>query len=548
MEQADRPRQNHAMDTPSHVAIVGCGFTGSSALFQLIDRHPVRRITVFEASGRFGPGYAYRPDESRDYLINNTTDTMCLVPSNRSAFLHWLAARGAAAIDAKGHLPRGLYGEFLADVVRAACTAAAVKGIRVELIPAEVSGLREPESGGVEIDWRGGTTCADAVILATGRCPDIDTVGARPPDVAALYFPTHIGAAGWDQIALDATCHVLGASLSAYDIVNRLFSPDTGCRFERDASGTLVFQPGPNRRRVLLCSRSGRLKKIESRRPMPIRRSRLVAPVLAALAEEGRLDLQRIAALVDEEAALHGTRVDWAEVLQPYRGCETAEAVERRAAGILVRDIAAARGDGPANFLVDLVNDAQLLLWDGFAARWLPPGEERRYRSQAETAMLSYAAPCPLPTAERLLALQRAGRLSVRRGTAGVSLASDGRSYRLQHAHGVDHAGVLLNATGAVDRRIHGDGQPAWVEALRAQGRLRSYRRGDEPLEGAEVDMQSFRAAGSRSIYLANMLLWGPGFFTSSAFMMATIVERLLAAMFAPQPAGAPPTAPAPSR
>jgi hypothetical protein len=24
------------------------------------------------------------------------------------------------------------------------------------------------------------------------------------------------------------------------------------------------------------------------------------------------------------------------------------------------------------------------------------------------------------------------------------------------------------------------------------------------------------------------MLLWGPGFFTSSAFMMATIVERLL--------------------
>jgi hypothetical protein len=34
---------------------------------------PVREITIFEASGEFGPGYAYRPSECRDYLINNTT-------------------------------------------------------------------------------------------------------------------------------------------------------------------------------------------------------------------------------------------------------------------------------------------------------------------------------------------------------------------------------------------------------------------------------------------------------------------------------------------
>jgi hypothetical protein len=28
------------------------------------------------------------------------------------------------------------------------------------------------------------------------------------------------------------------------------------------------------------------------------------------------------------------------------------------------------------------------------------------------------------------------------------------------------------------------------------------------------------------------MLLWGPGFFTSSAFLMATLVERILRGMF----------------
>lgn len=38
-----------------HVAIVGCGFTGTSALHQLVERYPVERVTVFESTGDFGP-------------------------------------------------------------------------------------------------------------------------------------------------------------------------------------------------------------------------------------------------------------------------------------------------------------------------------------------------------------------------------------------------------------------------------------------------------------------------------------------------------------
>jgi hypothetical protein len=47
--------------------------------------------------------------------------------------------------------------------------------------------------------------------------------------------------------------------------------------------------------------------------------------------------------------------------------------------------------------------------------------------------------------------------------------------------------------------------------------------------------MKTFRAIGSRHIYMANMLLWGPGFFTSSVFLMASIVERLLRGAFSDQ-------------
>jgi hypothetical protein len=49
--------------------------------------------------------------------------------------------------------------------------------------------------------------------------------------------------------------------------------------------------------------------------------------------------------------------------------------------------------------------------------------------------------------------------------------------------------------------------------------------------------MSTFRAEGARSIYVANMFLWGPGFFTSSAFMMARVVEQAVSAMYGRRPA-----------
>src|SRR5262249_33735570 len=121
--------------SPEHIAIVGCGFSGTSALWQLIDKHPVKRISVFDLSGEFGPGYPYRNDECPDYLINNTNDTMCLVASNRKAFIEWLRMHGHPGADnPRGHLPRAEYGRFLNDVVRASLANAAIKGINVELI------------------------------------------------------------------------------------------------------------------------------------------------------------------------------------------------------------------------------------------------------------------------------------------------------------------------------------------------------------------------------------------------------------------------------
>lgn len=517
------------MGAPQHVVLIGCGFTGTSAFFQLVDRYPVREITIFESSGRFGPGYPYRPDECEDYLINNTTDTMRVVPSNPRAFADWLFTRPdlVPQVDEKGHLPRAYFGVFLEEVFRATRTSAVVKGIRVNLIPAEATAMYEDQVGQVHVSWETGKVTGDIAILTTGRCPDISPVEDHH-DTSVVYIPNHVGSSAISQLPLDADIHVLGASLSAYDVVNRLFSPQTGCEFREDAGGELAFDPGPNGRRVLLYSRSGRLKKMQSRSPAKLELKEFTIEKLRAKGGGHGLSLEDIGKLICDEARVQGAEIDWISVLDPYAECDSASKVNERAGKILTADIEAAKAGSPANFLVDFFSSAYVGIWDAWAEGLLRPSEELRYRTHWETAALCYVAPCPVPTAERLRALHRAGRLLVFRGVRDVHLASDGSHYLVSHDFGEERAKVLINATGRVDRQLPSSRQPRLVTSLREAGYLRPYNRAGTIGNGVAVDMRSFRAEGSRNIYIANMLLWGPGFFTSSAFMMATIVERLL--------------------
>jgi|GEM_PF-668786 len=526
------------METPRHVALVGCGFTGTSAFFQLVDNYPVKEITIFEASGAFGPGYPYQEDECPDYLINNTTDTMCLAPSNRRAFVSWLKRRPDLApdLDEKGHLPRSLYGAFLKDVFASTLTMAAIKGISVRLLPFEATSMREDEDGQVHIGWSGGAVIADMAILTTGRCPDIAAYG-EPPSGPARLIENHIMSDDLDDIALDATVHVLGASLSAYDVVNRLFSPNTGCRFEHSDNGVLRFLPGANNRRVALCSRSGRLKAVTGRAPMKIRRTHFTLDALRDAARKNPLTLGDIAQMIRRDAEGNGAHLDWPAILDPYAACRSGEDVNQRAGALLETAVNAAKapakpGSGAGNFLVDFFADAQMDIWDAFAEGLLSAEAEKHYREKYETAVLCYAAPCPVSTAEKLLALHRAGRLTVVEGVENVRLADDQSSYLIDHAHGAEQAKILVNTTGGVDRVVTSDRQSDLVKGLVSQGLFSPYARGGVAMNGAAVDMKNFRAEGAKNIYLANMFLWGPGFFTSSAIMMATIVERLLAGVF----------------
>lgn len=513
-----------------HIAVVGCGFAGTSLLYQLVDRHAAVRISVFETTGDFGPGYAYRAEECADYLINNTTDTMCLTRSSRRAFFDWLETKRApdASVDGKGHQPRAKYGEFLKEVFNSTLSSAAARGIEVTLVPFEATGIRKLEDERINIAWAEGNVSVDVAVLTTGRCPDRDQYPAPPEGSGALYLPNQVMTPEMEQIPLDATVHILGASLSAYDALNRLFSARTGCRFERSSDGKLAFRAGNNRRRVILCSRSGRLKAVQSLYPMHLKREVITASSLRASADDQGLSLEQVRRLIDGEAQRHGINLDWRQIIEPYAGCSSQSALTARAGELLKLAIQAATDPGQTNFLVDLFADTQFAVWDAFADQLLSSEAEATYRSRVETAALAYAAPCPVPTAEKLLALLESGQLEVRRGIREVSFDESRDGYVIEHDFGADLGAVLINATGMTYRDVDHPQQDPLTKNLAAQNLIRPYRRGGNALGGAEVDMNTFQLKGAANIYLANMLLWGPGFFTSSALTMAMVTERIV--------------------
>ena len=522
------------MSDIKHVALIGCGFTGTSAFYQLVDKYPVEEITIFEATGVFGPGYPYKSDECRDYLLNNTTDTLCLTPDNKRAFLNWMRTRPDLVpdVEERGNLPRVYYGYFLEDVFRSTLTNASIKNIKVNLVSQEAHAINENDDGTVTIHWEDSSVTVDKAILTIGHCPNVDHYDKPSVGSRCQYYPNHVNEKSLDEISIDASVYILGASLSAFDVVGRLFSDDTGSHFERDENGVLLFVPGPNKRSVILSSRSGRLKKMKSRRIKTVKRDHFTVDYLSSVKAKGTLELDDIADAITKDCDLNNGKIAWDDIIDPYKGCNSQQDVDKKAAAVLEHDLDAAISSDERNILVDIFGDAGLEIWDIFAARLTSPEEEIRFRKKYETATLTFEASCPISTAEKLLALHRAGRLKIVKGVDTIEYSNNDDCYLINHEFGQDKTQVLVNTTGSVDRNVKSPEQPTIIRNMASEGLISPYVCGDTIMPGAEVDMNDFRVSGTKNIHLASQLLWGPGFYTSGAIIMATIVDRILKSLF----------------
>jgi uncharacterized NAD(P)/FAD-binding protein YdhS len=246
----DGPDPGGAVSGSPLVAIVGGGAAGTLVAANLLRRSSARtRVVMIERSGRFGPGVAYGTEDP-EHLLNVPAERMSAFCDRPADFAEWASNR-LGGIPSGSYLPRGVYGEYLQDVL--ARSRALARGQHsLELVNGEVVGVRR-DAGGVELRLADGAALrCDRMVLATGA-PGSPGIADLPQDPRVIEDP-------WGPGALRATRSrgltiVLGAGLSGVDTMVSLCS---------------------RRGRVLCLSRTGTLPYIH----LPGLRTPAPAPIL----------------------------------------------------------------------------------------------------------------------------------------------------------------------------------------------------------------------------------------------------------------------------
>lgn len=219
-----------------------------------------------------------------------------------------------------------------------------------------------------------------------------------------------------EKIPPGSTVGVLGSSLSSIEVALTLSSDGI---FKRGSDGKLAYLPSETPRKLTLYSRRGLLPRIRGR--IGRRRNRfLTAKRLLGLiaARPHRLTLSDIFELLDQElSAAYGRRMDWHRLLKPERGADA----------LLENDLARSRdGDGPDGELVWQTVLVQIFPVVRALYLHLEPGERQRFDQQFNTHFFRHAATQPAVNGEKLLALMKAGMVSVVRTGSDYRLEADG--------------------------------------------------------------------------------------------------------------------------
>ena len=107
--------------------VVGAGAAGTLTAARVLDevarRDVAATVTLLDSRPSTGQGVAFSTTDER-HLLNVPAFKMSAYPEDGEHFLHWLDARGRS-VEPYTFVPRSWYGEYLADVLDAACRRAA---------------------------------------------------------------------------------------------------------------------------------------------------------------------------------------------------------------------------------------------------------------------------------------------------------------------------------------------------------------------------------------------------------------------------------------
>jgi uncharacterized NAD(P)/FAD-binding protein YdhS len=171
--------------SPSHVLIVGAGFSGLLTAVHLLAGEGDLRVTLVERRGAFGLGTAYDTGNP-DHLLNVRLNNMSAFPDDPGHLSRWLAEQPSWQASS-AFITRGTFGRYLQGLLDELQDS---RADRLTLHRGEVVDLERDGDG-----WRatladGATIAADAVVLALGN-QEPQTPGRLGPGVleSGRYLP-----------------------------------------------------------------------------------------------------------------------------------------------------------------------------------------------------------------------------------------------------------------------------------------------------------------------------------------------------------------------
>ena len=412
-------------------AVIGGGLTATSFLCQLVDKISLigtgasvvsskLSVVVFEKKQVFGPGLPHSDQFVLPFHITNMCakdmsvriadpgDFQDWVKNNRDALqnkfpeLHDAFACPDCTPDQCRHYPRAVMGEYLMARFKQSVRSARELGISVSLKPnSEVTDLRQVADG-ILLKYRDADTTADSdcsvdgVLLATGHW--FEKPGNKN------YFTSPWPASLLRQgIPEGENVGVIGSSLSAIEVALTLFSDG---RFERQATGELVFYPPANPRNIVFYSRQGLMPRVRGLSGLRPNRFFTCDAIRRMIADKpGGLKLSDIYQLLDKElSSAYGTDFSWHDLMN----------MPDDPAQRLREDIHSALcGDGPDGELI-----WQTVLLESFPVARdlylnLALEDRKRFDRNFTTVFFMHAATQPVINAEKLLALIEGGFVSI---------------------------------------------------------------------------------------------------------------------------------------
>ncbi|RYD19650.1 MAG: hypothetical protein EOP88_18130, partial [Verrucomicrobiaceae bacterium] len=438
----------HRMNDPEKLALIGSGASAIYVLKHLLDHAPavgksIGEISIFEKGTITGMGMPYNPLTTDRFDMSNISSEE--LPELPQTFADWLRAQDRDLLEELG-IPRDqeitedeVYsrlslGRYLQSQYQALVAGLEDAGIRVrehaECPVTDISRRVEPDHL-LLVTEDGATHRFDRVVIATGHC----WKGEDRPEHGYYASPWPISKLLPAEGELhDFTIGTLGASLSAFDVIASLAHRHGG--FSGEGAG-LVFKPfpGTGNFKIVMHAAEGLLPHLQFDQVEPLREiyrhvsreelfalldadgflrldtyfDRVCRPVLSkAFAEDGRADVVELLEdpefgfreLVEKMTAEH-------EYTDAFKGMrkEMPEAVE------------SVEGHQPIHWK-EIMDDLMYTL--NFHAERMPAEDHLKLRSVVMPFLMNVMAAMPLPSADIMLALHKAGKLDLVSGKAKV--------------------------------------------------------------------------------------------------------------------------------